>query len=54
MMKVNKQVFLDFKTDLKDSLTISSLAGRIFLNKYYKNNIPVVNTASLYKDIKQA
>ena len=56
MMKANKQIFLDFDTDLKDSLTISSLATRVFffLNKYYKNNIPVINKSSLYSDIKQA
>ena len=54
IMNVNKQIFLDFKTDFKYSLTISSLAGRIFLSRYYNNNIAVVNKASLYKDIKQA
>ena len=54
MMKINKQVFLYFNIDLKESLTISSLASRIFLNKYYTNNIAVVNKASLYKDIKEA
>jgi hypothetical protein len=54
MTKVNKQVFMDYDTDLKDSLTVSSLAARIFLNNYYNNNIPTVNTASIYKDIKEA
>jgi hypothetical protein len=54
MTSINKQIFIDFNTDLKDSLTISSLATRIFLNKYYNNDIPVINKASLYSDIKQA
>jgi hypothetical protein len=54
MSKVNKQLFLDFDTDLKDSLTISSLATRVFLNKYYNNNIPNINKSSIYRDIKQA
>jgi hypothetical protein len=54
MLKVNKQVFLYYATDLKDSLTVSSLAANIFLNKYYVNNIPSIHKVSLYKDIKEA
>jgi hypothetical protein len=54
MIKFNKQVFLDFKSDLKDSLTISSLAARVYLTEYYVNNIPTINKASIYKDIKEA
>ena len=54
MIKVNKQVFVDYDIDLKDSLTISSLAARIFLKQYYHNNIPVINITSLYKDTKEA
>lgn len=53
MIKVNKQLFLDYGSDVKDSLTISSLAARIFLKKYYNNNIPVINKASMYRDIKE-
>ncbi|RYE15199.1 MAG: hypothetical protein EOP34_04145 [Rickettsiales bacterium] len=54
MSKVNKQVFMDYDTDLKDTLTISSLAARIYLNNYYNKNIPTINKASMYKDIKEA
>ena len=54
MLKANKQIFIDYDTDLKDSLTISSLAARIFLTKYYNNNILLINKTSMYKDIKEA
>jgi len=36
------------------STTISGLAVRIFLEKYYKDNIPVINKAIIYRDIKQS
>jgi hypothetical protein len=54
MLKANKQILLDYHTDIKDSLTISSLATRILLNKYYHKIIPAIHTARLYKDIKKA
>ena len=52
MVNVNKQILLDFDTDLKESLTISSLAANMFMNNCYRNNIPDVNKASIYKDLK--
>lgn len=50
--KANKQTFLDYGIELLDNLTISGLAMKIFLNKYYNNNIPNINKRSLYNDIK--
>jgi hypothetical protein len=38
---------------MREHITISSLAVRIFLKDYYKNNIPLINKASVYRDIKQ-
>jgi hypothetical protein len=40
--------------NIKDSITISALAMKIFLSKYYNYNIPLINKPSIYKDIKQA
>jgi hypothetical protein len=54
MCKVNKQVFIDYDVDLKSSLTVSSLATSIYLQKYYNNNIAVINKPSMYSDIKQS
>lgn len=48
MVKFNKQVYHNYDVDLKHCLTVSYLAARIFLTKYYDNNIPSVNKASLY------
>lgn len=49
--KANKQMFLDYGLNITDSLTISKLALELFLSKYYKNNIPIINKASIYNDI---
>lgn len=53
LTKANKQVFLDYNTDMTSSMTISGLAVRIFWKDFYKNNIPNINKHSIYKDIKQ-
>lgn len=53
LVNVNKQVFNDYKINMKDSITISSLAMKIYLNKDYNENIPIIDKASIYKDIKQ-
>ena len=36
-----------------ESITISGLAMKILLNKYYNNNIPFIKKPSIYKDIKK-
>jgi hypothetical protein len=53
MSKVSKQVFMDYDVNITDNLTISGLSVRIFLRDYYKNNIPSINKASVYRDIRQ-
>lgn len=52
--KANKQVFTDYNVQLTESLTISGLALKIFLNNHYNKNIPMVNRASMYKDVREA
>ena len=49
--KANKQVFIDYNVDMTDNLTISSLALKIFLSKFYDNNIPLLSKPSIYRDI---
>lgn len=39
---------------MTDFLTISGLDFRIYLIQFYNHNIPNINKASMYKDIKQA
>lgn len=52
LFKASKQIFLDYRVNMSDNITISALAVKIFLTKYYNNNIPLVNKVSVYKDIK--
>ena len=47
-------MFGDYNINLMDALTISGLAMKIYLNKYYNGNIPIINTPSIYKEVKQA
>lgn len=54
LTKANKQVFLDYNVNMTESITISGLAVKIFLKDFYNTNIPNINKASIYKDIKQA
>ena len=54
LTKVNKQIFSDFDLNLMDSITISGLALKVFLKDYYSSNIPHINKASIYSDIKKA
>lgn len=54
LTKANKQIFLDYNINMSESLTISGLAVKIYLKDFYNSNIPNINKASLYKDIKQA
>lgn len=54
LSKVNKQVFNDYDVNIKDNLTISGLAIRIFLKSFYKGNIPAITRASMYTDLKRS
>lgn len=53
IVNANNQVFNDYKINMNESVTISGLAMKIYLNKYYNDNIPMINKPSIYKDIKQ-
>lgn len=39
---------------MTDHITISGLAVRVFLKDFYKKNIPNINKATIYRDIKKA
>ena len=54
LSRANKQVFKDYNINISDKLSIAGVALRIFLKDYYKFNIPLVNKASMYNDLKQA
>ena len=54
LTKANKQVFLDYNLDMTKSITISGLSLNLFFKDFYNTNIPNINKASLYKDIRQA
>ena len=54
LSKANKQFFLDYDVDMTKSYTISGLALKLFLNKYYKNIIPSITKKSIYTELKQA
>lgn len=51
LTKANKSFFIDYGIDITDSLTISSLAMKVFHKKYY-NNIPSISNTKVYRDIK--
>lgn len=53
LVKAKKQVFIDYDLNMVDSLTISNLAMKLFMTKYY-NNIPTIKKPSLYNDVKLA
>ncbi len=42
------------EVQVSNSLTISSLAMKIFLSKYYNKNIPLITKTSIYEDIKRS
>ena len=54
LIKANNQIYADYKLNLMDGLTISSLAMKLFIRRYYEDNIPNINKLSIYKDIRQA
>lgn len=45
---------MDYDIDMLDCLTISNLAMKLFMTKYYNFNIPNINKLSLYNDVKLA
>lgn len=54
MVKVSKKVFIDYNVNITDSLTISGLSVRIFLRDFYKNNIPSISKANIYRYNRKA
>jgi hypothetical protein len=52
--KFKYQVYVNYKTHITKSLTLSGLAMQIFLKEYYAYNIPLINKSSLYNDIKKS
>lgn len=52
MNKFSDHIYYKHKVQVSSSLTISSIAMKIFLNKYYKNNIGLINKNSIYEDLK--
>ena len=53
LTRANKQVFLDYNINMTESITISGLAIRIFLQDFYDSNIPNIDKPSVYRDIKE-
>jgi hypothetical protein len=54
LIKANKKIFRDYGINMVDSTTISGLALNLFMNKYYKNNLPSIVDKGIYNDIKKA
>lgn len=54
LISANNQFFEDYKINIMEALTISGLAMKIYLSKFYSVNIPSINKPSIYKDIKKA
>jgi hypothetical protein len=54
MSKFSEYLFLKHSIQVVNSTTISSLAIKIFLNKYYSHNIPLINRKPIYSDIRQS
>jgi hypothetical protein len=57
LVKVNKTINLLFDINLTDCATVSSLANKIFLEKFYDNKnkpIPLIKDPIVFKDIHKA
>ena len=57
LVKVNKSIHFLFNMQMTDSLTISGLALRIFLTKYYNpkdETIPLITNKSVFDDIHKS
>lgn len=52
--KFSDYIYLNHLVQVSGSLTIPSLAMKIFLSKFYGNNIPLINKKSVYEDIKKS
>ena len=54
MDKFKLRIFSKYHTHITRNLTISGLSMDMFLRRFYKEKIPLVNKKSIYNDIKQA
>lgn len=56
LVRVNKAIHFLFDVQMTECLTISGIAMRIFLNKYYNinNGIPLIKRKSVFDDIHSA
>jgi hypothetical protein len=57
LVKVNKSIHFLFNMQMTDSLTVSGLAMRLFLTKYYNPNdksIPLIISKSVFDDIHKS
>lgn len=57
LLEFNKTLYMLFDVQMTESLTVSGIAMKIFLNKYYKPNknpIPLINSRTIFNDIHQA
>ena len=52
--KFSDHIYLKYNVQVSFSLTIYFLAIKIFLTRYYKNNIPLINKRYLYEDIRKS
>lgn len=52
--KFSDYIYRKHRVQVSGSLTISSLAMKIFLSKFYGKNIPLINKRSVYEDIKKS
>lgn len=52
MNKFSDYVYYKHNLQVSSCLTISSIAIKLFLNKYYKDNLALINKRSIYEDIK--
>lgn len=52
--KFSDHIHRKYSVQVSGSLTISSLAMKIFLSKYYKNNISLINKRSMYEDLRNS
>lgn len=54
--KFSKDVYINYKVHVVESLTISGLTMDVFLRNYYRksDNIPLIKQKSIYNDIKKS
>lgn len=52
--KFSDYIYRKYRVQVSGSLTISSLAMKIFLMRFNKIDIPLINRRSLYEDLKKS